>query len=47
MSTRSDVMKRDYLSFACSIIRGGTSKGLYLKGNELPEAGALRDKVIL
>ncbi len=40
-------MKRDYLSFACSIIRGGTSKGLYLKGNELPEAGALRDKVIL
>jgi len=40
-------MKRDYLSFACSIIRGGTSKGLYLKGNELPEAGALRDKVVL
>jgi len=40
-------MKRDYISFGCSIIRGGTSKGLFLKGNELPEAGELRDKIIL
>lgn len=41
------IMERDYRSFACSIIRGGTSKGLFLRGNELPEAGESRDRIIL
>lgn len=40
-------MSRDYVSYACSIIRGGTSKGLFLKGNELPGAGEERDRIVL
>lgn len=40
-------MERDYLTFACSIVRGGTSKGLFLKPNELPPEGDLRDRIIL
>jgi hypothetical protein len=31
----------------CTIIRGGTSKGVYIMKNELPRAPVLRDKVIL
>ncbi|MGB9299097.1 MAG: PrpF domain-containing protein [Anaerolineae bacterium] len=31
----------------CVLMRGGTSKGLYLMRNELPKDPALRDKVIL
>ncbi len=31
----------------CSIIRGGTSKGVYLKESDLPLDGGARDKVIL
>ena len=31
----------------CTIIRGGTSKGVYIMKNELPRAPASRDKVIL
>jgi 2-methylaconitate cis-trans-isomerase PrpF len=31
----------------CSIVRGGTSKGVFLRENELPEEPGLRDKVIL
>lgn len=34
-------------SYRCSIIRGGTSKGLFLKENELPPAGEERDRIIL
>jgi len=31
----------------CVILRGGTSKGLYIKANHLPQDKALRDKTIL
>lgn len=31
----------------CEIIRGGTSKGIYILGNDLPEDKEKRDKVIL
>ena len=40
-------MERDYIPFLCSIIRGGTSKGLFFKANELPEPGEMRDKIVL
>lgn len=33
--------------FRCTIIRGGTSKGVYLLRNELPRDPKLRDRVIL
>jgi len=35
------------LSFKCSIVRGGTSKGIYILENELPTDPILREKVIL
>ena len=35
------------LRFRCTIMRGGTSKAVFLKGNELPSDPVLRDKVIL
>lgn len=31
----------------CSIIRGGTSKGLYLLEEDLPPSGVMRDQVLL
>jgi len=31
----------------CSIVRGGTSKGIFLRENDLPKDRALRDRVIL
>ncbi len=31
----------------CVIMRGGTSKGIYIKGNHLPADPALRDKTVL
>ncbi len=34
-------------SLRCSIVRGGTSKGIFFMANELPADPALRDKVIL
>jgi len=40
-------MDRNCVTYSCSIIRGGTSKGLFLSENELPPAGELRDKIIL
>lgn len=40
-------MNRDYLTFQCAIIRGGTSKGLFIKDNELPPPGDQRDRIIL
>lgn len=33
-------------SLRCSIIRGGTSKGIFIKENELPDDSAARDAVI-
>ncbi len=33
--------------FHCTIMRGGTSKAVFLKRNELPEDAALRDRIIL
>lgn len=33
--------------YRCTIIRGGTSKGIYIMRNELPQDPVLRDKVIL
>lgn len=33
--------------FRCTIMRGGTSKAIFLKRNELPEDPVLRDKIIL
>lgn len=32
---------------ACHIMRGGTSKGIYLLEKHLPPAGPMRDKVLL
>lgn len=40
-------MYREATTFPCSIIRGGTSKGIYFLESVLPPAGALRDKIIL
>lgn len=40
-------MYREYTTFPCSIIRGGTSKGVYFLESVLPPAGSLRDKIIL
>lgn len=31
----------------CSIIRGGTSKGIYIMENELPKEQELRDRILL
>ncbi|HSB72306.1 MAG TPA: PrpF domain-containing protein [Candidatus Methylomirabilis sp.] len=38
---------REFEKIRAAIIRGGTSKGVYLLANELPTDPALRDKVIL
>ncbi len=37
----------DQFRIPCVIARGGTSKGIYLKSNDLPSDPVLRDKVIL
>ena len=37
----------DMRRIPCVILRGGTSKGIYLKANHLPQDKAERDKVIL
>lgn len=37
----------DQRKIPCVIARGGTSKGIYIKENHLPPAGAERDRVIL
>lgn len=37
----------DQYRIPCVIMRGGTSKGIYLKSNDLPADPAMRDKVIL
>lgn len=40
-------MYRESFSLPCSIIRGGTSKGIYFLESCLPPAGELRDKILL
>ncbi len=40
-------MKRDFIPYTCSIVRGGTSKGLFFRANELPGPGESRDRIIL
>jgi 2-methylaconitate cis-trans-isomerase PrpF len=39
-------MKRK-TTFRCTIMRGGTSKGIFLKEEDLPQDPALRDRIIL
>ena len=39
-------MHPDMTAIPCSIIRGGTSKGVYFLENDLPQNQALRDRVI-
>lgn len=38
---------RKKTSFRCTIMRGGTSKGIFLMEEDLPQAPALRDRIIL
>lgn len=40
-------MYRESFILPCSIIRGGTSKGVYFLESSLPPAGELRDKILL
>ena len=40
-------MYREAFTLPCSIIRGGTSKGIYFLESALPPAGELRDKILL
>ena len=40
-------MHPEMKAFNCSIVRGGTSKGIFFKENDLPADADLRDKVIL
>lgn len=40
-------MEREWFRIPCSIIRGGTSKGIFFKEQELPKAGPERDALIL
>ena len=40
-------MYREAFTLPCSIIRGGTSKGIYFLESSLPPAGELRDKILL
>ena len=40
-------MDGEQIGLRCTIVRGGTSKGLFLRENELPPPGELRDTIIL
>lgn len=40
-------MKSEVVSVNCSIVRGGTSKGIFILENELPQDPVLRDKYVL
>lgn len=35
------------MKIPCTIMRGGTSKGIFLRASDLPSAGAARDKMLL
>lgn len=37
----------DQMRIPCVIMRAGTSKGIFIKENDLPKDQALRDKTIL
>ncbi len=37
----------DQRAIACSVLRGGTSKGLYFRSEDLPEERSARDRVLL
>ncbi|WP_293723257.1 PrpF domain-containing protein [uncultured Cetobacterium sp.] len=39
--------EKESLEIKCSIVRGGTSKGIFIMENELPKDQKLRDKIIL
>lgn len=40
-------LQRESIEIKCSIVRGGTSKGIFIMENELPKNQKLRDKIIL
>ena len=40
-------MHKEMDMYKCSIVRGGTSKGVFILANELPQDPEARDKVIL
>lgn len=40
-------MIRDSITLNCSIIRGGTSKGIFFLESSIPPAGAMRDQILL
>lgn len=40
-------MIQEMTSFKCTILRGGTSKGIYMLENELPANQAMRERIIL
>lgn len=40
-------MADEVIQIKCTIMRGGTSKAVFIRKNELPEEPALRDKIIL
>lgn len=40
-------MHREWQRVPCAIVRGGTSKGVYIKEHDVPPMGELRDKFIL
>lgn len=40
-------MNTDSIAIKCSIVRGGTSKAIFVMDNELPSDAKLREKVIL
>lgn len=39
--------KPESVRIPCVIMRGGTSKGIFLLGNDLPADPEIRDKVVL
>lgn len=45
-TTGGTSMYKEMTPYRCSIIRGGTSKGIFIKKNELPHDAAMRDEVI-
>jgi len=42
---KADMVKKT--TFPCTIMRGGTSKGIFLMEKDLPEVPGLRDRIIL
>jgi hypothetical protein len=40
-------MHREWIRVPCAIVRGGTSKGIFLKEHEIPPPGKLRERLIL